>query len=347
MLVLLRAALPFLVRGYVNRTLDRIPEYEGQIGDVDLALFRGAYSIENVRLVRTKGKVPVPFFSAPRVEFSVQWGALLDGKLVGEVYLDNPELNFVDSHAKQNKQLSIDNEWLARFKDLFPLRLNRFEIEGGSVHFRNFQAHPPVDIELSKLFLTGTNFSNTRTPVAGTFAQVNARAQIQNEGRLVVKSSLQPGADDPTFDLDGSIEKLSVPKLNSFLKAYGGFDAERGTLNVYTEIVAEKGGVRGYVKPLVQDLSIFRASKDDDEGALTFLWEAVVGLLSEIFENQSRDQLATRVPFDGRIDNPQTNRLETVLGLLHNAFIKGLQRGTDEEIGFGEKEGTPSPATSE
>src|SRR5664279_2874101 len=57
-----RAFLPWAVRNYVNRTLDRNPLYQGNIGQVHIQLWRGAYSIEGVRINKTTGNVPVPFF---------------------------------------------------------------------------------------------------------------------------------------------------------------------------------------------------------------------------------------------------------------------------------------------
>jgi hypothetical protein len=39
-----RAMLPWAVRSYVNRTIDQSPLYDGQIGDVDIHLWRGAYA---------------------------------------------------------------------------------------------------------------------------------------------------------------------------------------------------------------------------------------------------------------------------------------------------------------
>ena len=56
-----RAMLPWAVRNYVNRTLDRNPLYEGNIGKVQIHLLRGAYSIEDVSINKTTGKVVVPF----------------------------------------------------------------------------------------------------------------------------------------------------------------------------------------------------------------------------------------------------------------------------------------------
>src|SRR5687768_17193010 len=58
-----RAMLPWAVRNYVNRTLDRNPLYAGTVGEVQLHLWRGAYSIQDVRVSKTTGNVPVPFFA--------------------------------------------------------------------------------------------------------------------------------------------------------------------------------------------------------------------------------------------------------------------------------------------
>src|SRR6476659_2401286 len=76
LLIAIRLALPHLVRNYVNRTLSMIPDYRGEVGDIDIHLWRGAYTIHDAKVVRTSGKVPVPFFSAPRVDLSVQWREL-------------------------------------------------------------------------------------------------------------------------------------------------------------------------------------------------------------------------------------------------------------------------------
>src|SRR6185295_3446674 len=72
-----RAMLPWIVRDYVNQTLDRNPLYAGNIGEVQIHLWRGAYSIQDVRISKTTGNVPVPFFAAKHVDFAIEWKPLL------------------------------------------------------------------------------------------------------------------------------------------------------------------------------------------------------------------------------------------------------------------------------
>src|SRR5579862_4178573 len=57
-----RAILPWGLRKYVNRTLEQSPLYQGKIGPIQVHLLRGAYSIQDVRISKTTGNVPVPFF---------------------------------------------------------------------------------------------------------------------------------------------------------------------------------------------------------------------------------------------------------------------------------------------
>src|SRR5690348_12723986 len=66
-----RLILPWVLRDYVNRTLDRNPLYSGTIGRVQVHVVRGAYSIHDVRISKTTGDVPVPFFSAKEVDFAI------------------------------------------------------------------------------------------------------------------------------------------------------------------------------------------------------------------------------------------------------------------------------------
>jgi hypothetical protein len=79
LLVGIRLALPFAIKYYVNNQLSKIPEYSGKIGDMRVHLWRGAYEINNVVISKTTGHVPVPLFSTPILDLSIQWRELFHG----------------------------------------------------------------------------------------------------------------------------------------------------------------------------------------------------------------------------------------------------------------------------
>src|SRR5258706_3729920 len=82
-----RAMLPWAVRRYVNRTLDRSPLYQGRIGDVELHLWHRAYSIRDDRIVKGTGEVPVPIFTAQRRALLMSCHALVHHRLVSVILI--------------------------------------------------------------------------------------------------------------------------------------------------------------------------------------------------------------------------------------------------------------------
>lgn len=332
-LIIARALLPYAIQWYVNRTLDRLPDYDGSIGDVDVALIRGAYSVDDIEIVKTTGKVPVPFFAARTTDFSLQWGALFDGKVVGEINVDHGVLNFVQGPNKQASQTGIADEWLAVVKDLFPLRINRFEIENSAIHFRNFHSRPKVDVALTDVHVVGADLSNTRRPSEGMLASIEGQARAEGRAPLKVSANLNPSARQPTFRLGLSLLKLPLAALNDLLRAYGNFDAEGGTLDLYLEAKAADGSIEGRVKPLAHDVKILKV-EDDSGSPLQFIWETLVGTLAEIFENQRREQIGTVIEFDGRFDDPSMSSWAAFIEAIKNAFFKALKPGFESHKVF-------------
>src|SRR5580698_3867741 len=78
-LVGFRLYLPTLVKNYSNNVLSHIPDYHGHIEGVQIHLWRSAYSIIGLDLIKTNGTAPVPFFSSPEIDFSLHWRALFHG----------------------------------------------------------------------------------------------------------------------------------------------------------------------------------------------------------------------------------------------------------------------------
>ncbi len=170
-LLIARPFLPGVVRWYVVRTIDRSALYQARIGEVRLHLWRGAYSIDDVRLLKVTGDVPYPLFKTRRLELAIQWNALLHRRIVGQIVMDKPEINFVDAPDESQAQTGAGGPWLQILRDLFPFKINRAEVIDGAIHFRTFQRQRPVDIYLSQLHATIDNLSNIRdesTPLVTT-----------------------------------------------------------------------------------------------------------------------------------------------------------------------------------
>ncbi len=320
-----RAMLPTLVRDYVNRTLDRNPLHDGTIGEVSIHLWRGAYSISQVRIVKTTGNVPVPFFAARQVDFALEWPALLHGRLVGRVLMEQPEMNFVDaSDAGDAETGGGGGPWLLIIRDLFPFKINSAVIRDGSVHFRAYQTAKPVDVHISKLEATIDNLGNIRDETDSLVSTVRATGVVMDHAKFEYNMTLDPFAYRPTFHLAVRLLNLDVTKINDLARAYGKFDFKRGWFDLILETDAKEGQVSGYVKPLFRNLQVFSLGEDlQQDNMLQFFWQALVGSVTRLLKNQLRDQFGTLIPFSGDATGDTTvDIFATVGNLLRNAFIR-------------------------
>ncbi|HUR27948.1 MAG TPA: DUF748 domain-containing protein [Planctomycetota bacterium] len=317
-----RLALPKFVRDSVNRTLDRNPLYDGRIGDVSLHLWRGAYSIEEIRLVKTTGTVPVPFFAARRIDLALDTRALMSGKLVGHVKMESPELNFVDSDDASKSQTGAGGPWLQTIRDLFPFDINGTEIEGGSVHFRAFGTDPPVDVYLTRLVGSIENLTNVHDDITPMFSTVSVQGLAMDDARFEYAMKLDPFSYRPTFQLAVRLIGLDITKTNALARAYGNVDFESGWFDLVVELDVKEGRLEGYVKPLFRDLEVFDLARDARANIFLVFWEALVGAATNVFKNQSRDQVATVIPMHGELSAPSPDFLATISNVLRNAFVR-------------------------
>ncbi len=321
LLIGLRVALPWIVKWYVNKTLDEMPEYAGSIGDVDIKLWRGAYQIHDVDIIKTDGDVPVPFFSASNVEFSVQWAALFEGALVAEMEIFDPVINFVSGPTEETSQVGVDKPWLDMIKKLFPLDINRFEVNNGSVHYRDFHSRPKVDLVIDRIEALATNLTNSKRLSKTLVAKIDMDGRVFKESPINLHVDLDPEPDKPTFNLDLKVEPVSLTRLNDFSEAYAAFDFEKGTMEVVIELAAKNGKLSGYVKPILDDMSVV-SLKNDSKNPFQLVWESVVGGVTRLLRNQPNNRFATKIPINGTMNDPKVGILPTLGNIFKNEFIR-------------------------
>ena len=329
-LIGLRIALPYILLNYVNRQLTMIDGYTGHVNDIDVALYRGAYTIKQIKLDKTGGKVPVPFFAADIIDLSVQWKALLKGRIVAEIEVERPILNFVSGPSKATSQTDIDNDWTKVVDNLLPIKLNRFQINNGKIHYRDFHSSPKVNIEAGEVQILAENLTNAGQIKNTLPSTVKASATVYN-GTVNLDMKINPLTAIPTFDLNARLSPVKITAMNDFLQAYGNFDAETGTISMYCEAAAKDKKITGYVKPIIKDLKVANW-KEDKKNLGKKVWESIVDAVGWVLTNKRKDQIATTAEFTGNIDTPDVNTWVIIGQLLRNAFIQALYPALENSI---------------
>jgi hypothetical protein len=325
LLIGLRLALPGLLQRYVNRTLDHIQDYAGSVGNIEINLYRGAYKIRDLQLIKTNADIPVPFLTIPEMDLSVEWRALFHGALVGEVIVSGAQVNFVSGPIEEQEQTGLTRGWTETLDRLFPLTINRFQVKAATLRFANPHRQPPVDIYLTNLWATATNLTNVRHKNAALPAGLIATGKTIGDGDLEMELHLNPLAPAPTFKLLTSVTNVDLVALNNFLRAYGKLDAQRGRFALFVNVAAADEKFHGHVKPFLYDAKLLTWREAGDQSPLKTLWEGVVQGASEVFRNQSEDQLATTIPISGSFETGAKADLWTTIGgILRNAFVQAL-----------------------
>lgn len=328
LLVALHLALPYLVRDYLNDKLANMGEYRGQVADVDLAWWRGAYQINGLKIVKTSGKVPVPLLDAPLIDLSVSWQSLWhDRAVVAEVTFVRPELNFVDGGSKQSSQTGQGTDWRQQLEKLLPITLNEVRIDNGTLAFRNFTSKPPVDLKATRLDASIRNLTNVRDKKGRRDASFEANALMLGDAQVESRATFDPFSDFDDFQFRLRATGIELRRLNDFASAYGKFDFNAGHGDVVIEAQAQNGRLSGYIKPLLRDVDVFNWQQDVEnrnKGFFRSVWEALVGASETVLKNQPKNQFATRVELSGSVHKQDISAFEAFLQILRNGFIQAF-----------------------
>ena len=329
LLVAVHIALPYVVRNYLNDKLADMGAYRGHVADVDLALWRGAYKINGLEIVKVDGKVPVPLLTVPLIDLSVSWRSLwYDHAVVAKVEFLRPELNFVDGGAnKQASQTGAGTDWRAQMNKLLPITLNEVRIDEGTISFRNFSSKPPVKLTANQVNASLYNLTNVEDKEGKRNARFEGQAQLFGQAPLDASATFDPFGNFEDFQFRLRVTGIELRRVNDFSSAYGKFDFNAGTGDVVVEATARKGQLSGYIKPLLHNVEVFNWQQDvenKDKGFFRSVWEAIVGGTQAVLKNHNKNQFATRVDLSGNVHRQDISALEAFWEILRNGFVQAF-----------------------
>ena len=337
--VALRLLLPHVGLFFINRNLRNQKKYPGRIKRLTINLVRSTVTLHETQISKVESKTYIryPFFSAPMIHIKLRLGALLKKSLIADIKLDHPQLEFnkeqdIVIQSKDQVVKKSPSNFKTLLQGVKPFSVN-LEVDGGKVRYTDPYAKPPVDITVTDLNMDVKHFSNMEYAMDKLPAKITASAGVY-EGTFSLSMDLSPMADHPTFDLNAELKSINMVLLNDFFRAYARIDVNRGSFGMYTEITARDGEFKGYVKPVIHDLDIIGA-EDRNDNLFRKLWEGLVAGVFQVLKNKDDDQIASKVPFSGKLDDPHVNIFVAAGSILRNAFIHALQPSIDDVIGPG------------
>ena len=260
---------------------------------------------------------------APQYKSVTLWSATVDGVHVD--YVHTPRMAGVGQKAAREVTKAADR---AQDPGLM-FRVDRLDIVKSTFGFVNRTVRPSYRVFVSDTSMTLTNLSSLPS---GETSHAKLTGKFMGSGPARADFKLLPTRPGPDLDLAAEIEETDLKTMNDLLRAHGSFDVTAGRFSMYTEIAVKDRRMSGYVKPLFQDMTVYDARQDRDKNPLRKVYEGVVGGIARVLQNRPRDEVATRVEISGPLDKPNVGVIETVVGLVQNAFFKAILPGFEARL---------------
>jgi hypothetical protein len=327
-----RIYLPFLIRDQLNSNINEMEGLSGNVENVSLSLLRGNIYLSGISIYNDDYPDPsVPFVSVASNDISVDWGALFNRRLVARVNLDSMVINYV-IHKEVEEPEEIDI--VKVLQDLMDFRVD-INITNSTMNFADVTSDPHIEFSLSDITLEARYLTNQVHTDDTLPASVNLAASAMGTGKIDAKIRMDYMKEVPDFDFEMELEEIDIAAFNDLLEAYAGFEAHQGLIYVYSEAAAHNGEIKGYVKPVVDEIEILPV--DDEANIFRKFYESVLDVIASVLESpDDEEHISTRVEFEGKIDDPEVDLWQAVWNLLRNAFVEGFSKGLDQVINFEE-----------
>jgi hypothetical protein len=206
--------------------------------------------------------------------------------------------------------------------NLMALDLQRFAVRTGELYLVDLNRGSRPMLWLHRLELAIENVATRARLMEGLPTLLSARGRIDRSGRLTLFVSADPFGTGLDFSGRASVVGLDLRELAGLLVTPTGLRITRGSLDLFIVFTSERGRIRGAVKPIVRGLEL--------EPARTGLWgwirantiDALADLVAP--ERDSREVLATVIPIEGQLHDPEIQVWPAVFGVLYNALVAGI-----------------------
>ena len=209
------------------------------------------------------------------------------------------------------------------------VRADRIVIDDSTLGYRDETVDPPYRVYIADTHAEVHDFTNVANGNGSKPGKATVRGTFMESGPTRVDATFQPRRDRTDFSVSLAVDDTEARRLNDLWRAYGGFDVERGTFAVYSELGVKEGRLDGYVKTILKDLDVL--GDDEQKGLREKLYEGLVGGIATILRNQPRDQVATEVSLSGPLENPDASTLAIVGGIVENAFFRAVLPGFERD----------------
>lgn len=246
------------------------------------------------------------------------------------VELTGVDVNYIhqaETAAKERKQKAQAAEKAKELsgKPSTQIRIDEIRLVNSTVGYVNRAEEPDYRLYFEGVAGTLKGFTNK---TAEGVSRLDLTAKFMGTGDTKVAATFKPAAKRPNLNLKAEIVNTQMASMTDMFKAHANFDVSAGLFSFYTELSLSDDAVKGYVKPMFEDMRV------TDHNERNLLQKAYVGaakLAAKVLESRRTDKVATVTDISGPVEEPNASLGQTLLNLLRNAFAQAILPGFREE----------------
>jgi uncharacterized protein involved in outer membrane biogenesis len=177
---------PMLQRQIEDQMNRKLKGYTARIGRVSFHPL--GFGITLYDLVWSQDAHPdPPVFQAPRLGASVQWKALIHGRVVASFELAKPQIYADQTHFKaeaKDPTPVTQHGWQEAFDAIYPLKINHVRVDDGQIQYVDKGQTKPI--KLSRLNLVAENIRNVRSRERVYPSELHLDSIVFDTGKIVV-----------------------------------------------------------------------------------------------------------------------------------------------------------------
>jgi membrane protein len=344
-LLVARAALPIVLTWLANLGVRKIPGYRGRVRKVGIDFTGPSLVIHDLSLAKFNGSKAEQLLDIRSVIVGSQWKKILSGALVGYIRFDSPhlllDLESIGRKARDgatrpspDRNSAADKNqqpWQEKVKRLPAFRLTSATLTDGEVRLRGIAGQKCADLTVDRLNLYLDNLTNSTELAPTLMARVSCNARVLTNGNLELRAQGYPLAQVPCFNVDFQTSNIDLTEIRTIIEKNTEIDVRRGIVDLYVEAAAADGQIQGYAKPIFDHLEL-EPLEDSNFAATMKAWAAEA--VAWLGKNKRKDRIATRIDFEGSLEEPDLNIVDAILRFIRNGFVTAERASLENRIWF-------------
>ena len=335
--VVVRTGLPALLTWLVNAAVRKIPGIRGKVRRIQINFLAPGVTLSGVSVATLN--TPEHRIEVSVIALNTQWKDLLSGVLAASLRVKAPRLlinadGMRGSHAGDGKKQKADKAgmpWQEKITQLPRFKISSVLLTDGAISIVGAPGERDAELAVDRLNLRAENITNSTALAPTLMATLTADARLLSSGACQLQAQGYPLAKMPTFNADLSSSGIDLSFLRNIIQKAAEIDVRHGTAALYVEAAAADGYISGYAKPVFDHLEL---EPPVHSGSLARLKVWAARALTWLITNKRRDRIATRLDFEGAVDDPDFDITDAVIRFIHNAFSTAERASLEHRIRF-------------